>query len=406
MPLYKYRVTDKSGKVYTGSLEAVSAEAAGEKLQVMGFIPISIVHQRSFFGGQRVKISIGLRRPKLGEINLFSRQLYVLIDAGVPLTQALESIAQQMENQNFKSIIQEMVTDIRAGANFSSALEKYPLYFNNLYRSIIKAGEASGNLDTALQRLAILGEYEEEVRSRIHSATMYPVIVISALLVAFIIMVTFVLPRFAKIFSRFNIKLPLPTRILLGINHLFTHYGWWLFLLLVILIFVIKQFIKTSPGRRLFDQLKIKIPIFGSLLLKIMLSRFARITSGLLKSGIPVIQTMELVSQTMNNLILTKSIEEIKTAISAGKGMSEAMKQNKIFPPMIIQMVAIGEETGRLDDLLAKVSDYYDYQTNYTIKNLTTLLEPILLLVLGSGVLFIALAIFLPMWNLIYLFRR
>ncbi|MCM8799001.1 MAG: type II secretion system F family protein, partial [Candidatus Omnitrophica bacterium] len=147
-------------------------------------------------------------------------------------------------------------------------------------------------------------------------------------------------------------------------------------------------------------------PIFGSLLLKIMLSRFARITSGLLKSGIPVIQTMELVSQTMNNLILTKSIEEIKTAISAGKGMSEAMKQNKIFPPMIIQMVAIGEETGRLDDLLAKVSDYYDYQTNYTIKNLTTLLEPILLLVLGSGVLFIALAIFLPMWNLIYLFRR
>jgi len=406
MPPYKYRARDKQGKSYTGKLEATSPEAAGDKLQMLGFIPVAIARQNPILSNLRTALGSNFKKISPADINLFSRQLSVLLDAGVPLLQGLDSISQQIENQQFKSVINELITDIRSGTSFSGALEKFPSHFEVLYVNIIKAGEASGTLDTALERLATLGEHEEEMHSRIRSATMYPVIVICALSLAFLILVNFVLPRFAKIFSRFHTKLPLPTRILLGINYVSQHYGVLIFILILLAIVGFRQFIKTRSGRFWFDSLKLKLLVFGPLLTKIMLSRFTRITSGLLKSGIPIIQTIELVSKTVNNVILARAIEDIKLSINAGKGMSETMKQNKLFPPIVVQMVAIGEETGKLDDLLVKVSDYFDYQANYIIANLTTLLEPILLVVLGSGVLFMALAIFLPMWNLIYLFKR
>lgn len=406
MATYKYTARDRQGKIYAGKLDADSRDAAADKLQLTGFVPVNIERQNPLLSDFKAAFSNRFEKIKPADINLFSRQLAVLLEAGVPLMQSLDSISQQIENQYLKSAINAVNTDIRSGTTLSGALEKYPKIFDNLYTSIIKAGEASGNLDGALERLANLGEHEEETRSRIRSATAYPVIVICTLSFAFIILVSFVLPRFAKIFARFNTKLPLPTRILLGINYVFNHYGWLILILIGFAIFGIRQFNKTKQGRQLFDRLKLKVPIFGPLLAKIMFSRFTRITAGLIKSGVPIIQTLELVSKTVNNVILAKAIEDIKESINAGKGMSETMKQNKLFTPIVVQMVAIGEETGKLDELLVRVADFFDYQANYTIKNLTTLLEPILLLVLGSGVLFMALAIFLPMWNLIYLFKR
>ncbi len=406
MATYIYRARDKFGRILNGKLEALSEISAGDKLQIMGLTPLNVKPEKLSFKKIDLGLSLSFKRIRKSEIVLFSRQLSVLMDAGVPIINSLESLSQQIGNYYFKQIIGEIISDIRGGMSFSNALGKHPKHFDALYRSIVKAGEASGKFDEALDRLATMGEHEEEMQSRIRSATMYPIIVITALGSAFILMVTFVLPRFAKIFSRFHTKLPLPTRILLAINHIFTHYGLQLLVVAAISIILLVRFSKTRHGKAIFDRLKLKTPVFGPLILKITLSRFTRITASLIKSGIPIIQTLDLVGQTIGNTVLTKAVEDIKTEINAGEAMNEAMNKNKIFPPMVVQMVYIGEESGKLDDLLIKVSDYYDYQVNYIIKNLTTLLEPILLLVLGGAVLFMALSIFLPMWNLIYLFKR
>ncbi|MCM8784378.1 MAG: type II secretion system F family protein [Candidatus Omnitrophica bacterium] len=405
MPTFKYRARNKLGKLVEGTIQVNSQELVAEKLLEMGFtiLGISQVQEGKNF---KAFLNLQLKRVKPAELVLFSRQLYTLLDAGVPLIYSLESLAQQVEGTYLEKVIKSLTEDIRSGKSFSGALEKFPRVFNNLYRNLIKSGEASGKLDEALNRLATMGEYDEEMRTRIRSAVMYPIIVICALTGTFILMVTFVLPRFAKMFSRFKTSLPLPTRILLVINHLTSNYGIFLLGGLVILIFALIKFNQTPKGKEFFDRLKLKLPIFGPLFLKLALSRFCRTTSGLIQSGIPVIKTLELVEQVTGNVIISRSIENIKIGINTGESLQGMMRQEKIFPPMVVQMVAIGEETGKIDELLLKVSDYFDYQINYTVKNLTTLIEPILLLVLGGAVLIMSLAIFMPMWNLIYLFKK
>ena len=405
MPTFKYRARNKFGKLIEGDLQAESLDSAKEKLisTELTLLSLSPVRERktlkSFFKFQP-------KRVKLAELVLFSRQLYTLLDAGVPLISSLESLAQQVEGTYLETVIKNIISDIRSGESFSQALEKFPQVFNHLYLNLIKAGEASGKLDEALERLATMGEYEEELRARIHSAIMYPVILILALIATFILMVTFVLPRFAKMFSRFKTALPLPTRILLGINYLVSHYGIFILGGILILIFILIKFNQTPKGREIFDRLKLKIPIFGPLFLKLILSRFTRTTAELIRSGIPIIKTLELAKEITGNVIVAQAIENIKTGINSGESMQSMMHKEKIFPPMVTQMVAIGEETGKIDELLIKVSEYFDYQVNYTIKNLTTLIEPVILLILGGAVLFMSLSIFLPMWNLIYLFKK
>ncbi|MGE4357655.1 MAG: type II secretion system F family protein [Candidatus Omnitrophota bacterium] len=388
-----------------GKIEAESLAHASEKLVAMGFTLLTLSPYREK-RGLKSFLHLQSKRVKPAELVLFSRQLYTLLDAGVPLISALESLSEQVEGTYLEIVIRDLISSLRSGESFSNALEKFPQVFNNLYCNLIKAGEASGKLDEALHRLAVMGEYEEEMRARIRSALMYPVIVISALIGTFILMITFVLPRFAKIFSRFKTKLPLPTQILMGINHLVSNYGIFLLGSIIILIFLSIRLNKTPRGREFFDRLKLKIPILGPLFLKIILSRFCRTTAGLIQSGIPIIKTLELVKQISGNVLIARAIENIRTGINTGAPLHLLMKQEKFFPPMISHMVAIGEETGKLDELLLKVSDYFDYQVNYTVKNLTTLIEPFLLLALGGGVLLMALAIFLPMWNLIYLFKK
>lgn len=405
MPTFKYRARNKYGALVEGKIEADSLDSATEKLIASDLILLNIspIKKEKFLKDLPL---FQLQKVKSAELVLFSRQLYTLLDAGVPLVYSLESLSQQVEGTYLDKVIKNIISNIRSGASFSQALEKFPRVFNQLYINIIKAGEASGKLDEALNRLATMGEYEEEMRSRIRSALMYPIIVVFSLIATFTIMVVFVLPRFAKMFSRFKTTLPLPTRILLGINYLVSHYGLLILGIIIVSIFLIIRLNKTPKGREFFDRLKLKIPIFGPLFMKISLSRFCRTTSGLIQSGIPIIKTLELVEQVTGNVIISQAIEKIKSGINTGESMHTMMRQEKLFPPMVVQMVAIGEETGKIDELLLKVSDYFDYQVNYTIKNLTTLLEPILLLVLGIAVLFMAMAIFMPMWNLIYLFKK
>jgi type II secretory pathway component PulF len=241
---------------------------------------------------------------------------------------------------------------------------------------------------------------------RIKSATRYTIIVITALSLGFTLLTTLVIPRFAKIFSQFKVQLPLPTRFLIGVHFVFTRY-WWLIISLAIgLVFALSQINRTEKGRLFLDNLKIKVPLFGPLILKLILSRFTRITAILLSSGVPILQILGLASEGAGNVVVARVIDNTRVSVNQGRGMLAPMKESKMFPPVVIQMVSVGEETGKMSELLSHVADYYDEQIDYTINNMVSLIEPILIFVLGCGILVMALGIFLPMWNLMSLFKK
>lgn len=404
MELFQYKARDKFNKPISGVLSAGSADLVAVKLKGMGYIPISIlpkeeeaVHFNKAFGQAKVAFP---------EVNAFTRQLYTLQKAGIPILSAMKALKEQAKSPFFKKVIGQIDRDIEAGISLSAALEKYPQIFNKLYVNMIKMGETSGRLEESLERLAVLGEHEERIRLRIKSATRYPVIVITALGIGFIVLTTFVVPRFSRIFSQFKVTLPLPTRILIGTHYVVTRF-WWLILLLGFGAgFIFSRLIRTEKGRLGWDTLKLKIPVFGQLILKLILSRFTRIIAILLSSGVPILQILGLASESAGNVVVSHVIDNIKTSVNQGKGMVAPIKESGIFPPVVVQMVSVGEETGRMSELLEHVANYYDEQVDYTINNMVSLIEPILIFVLGCGVLVMALGIFLPMWNLMSLFKK
>jgi len=404
MPNYQYKGRDKFSKPVGGMMAAEDENGVAVKLNQLGFTPISITEIKE--SGQVVKFSSSSIRVKFADLNMFTRQLATLQKAGLPILLSLAALRQQTQNKIFKEVIAQVIRDIEAGLSLSMALEKFPLIFNSLYLNLIASGEASGRLDAVLERLANLSQHDETIRLRIKSATRYPIIVVVAMFIGFIVLTTLVIPRYAKIYEQYTTALPLPTQILLGINYAVTKLWWFLIIVGAAAHFLFKKYINTKLGRMVWDNLKLKVPIFGPLLLKLSISRFTRITGTLMRSGIPILKILDISSGSTGNLVVSKAIINIRDNVAEGKGISEPMKISGLFPPIVTQMVAVGEETGKLDELLIHVSDYYDEQVDYTISNLTSLIEPILIFVLGLGVLFMALGIFLPMWNLMSIFKK
>lgn len=403
MAIFSYKARDKFGKLAVGTIEADNTEIAGSKIKQMGYIPVFVSAKGD--EGSLSKLLARFQKAKLSDINIFTRQLLTLQRAGLPLLSSLSSIKDQSTSKILKFTFAEVIKDIEAGSHFSDALAKHPKVFNQLYVSMVKAGEAGGMLDDVLERLAILGEHEEQTIANIKTATRYPIMVITALAVAFLVLTTFVIPRFAKVFDQFGAELPFPTRVLIGINYIISNF-WWLILILAAgLIFGFIKFINTPGGRLWWDNLKLRVPVFGPLFTNITMSRFARITGTLTRSGVPILQILDLVSKGLGNVVISRTIETVRQSVNEGKGMSEPMRISGMFPPIVVQMVSAGESTGKVDELLLHVSNYYDSQVEYMIKNLTTLIEPILIFILGCGVLFMALGIFLPMWNMMSLFK-
>ncbi len=402
---YQYKARDKAGKLMQGALAADSESAVAIKLGEMGYFPVVIKEA----GGELLqlkKIFKKFRRIKFADLNMFTRQLYTLQKAGLPLLASLRALTVQSQKPIFKSAIEQITHDIEGGSNLSSALARHPLIFNALYVNMIKSGEISGQIVEVLQRLAILGEHEEKIRMRILAAMRYPLMVVASLIIGFLILITLVVPRFADLYSRSTTALPLPTRILIGINFVVTKFWWLMIIAGGIVVWGLRKFINTKKGLLWKDSLILKLPIFGPLMLKLIMSRFCRITSTMMRSGVPILQILELVSQTTDNVVVAKTIDNIKISVNEGKGMLDPMKASGLFPVIVTQMVAVGEETGKIDELLLHVSDYYDEEIDYTIQNLISLIEPMLIFVLGFAVLFMALGIFLPMWNMIYLYKK
>jgi len=404
MPNYRYKGRDKFSKPVNGVMAGENENAVALKLTQLGFIPISITESQE--SGPVAKFFSPAIRIKFSDLNMFTRQLAVLQKAGLPILLSLGALREQSQNKIFRAVIARISRDLESGTSLSGALERYPRVFNPLYINMIASGEASGELAQVLERLAVLNEHDETIRLRIKSALRYPMIVVAALITGFIILTTLVVPRYAKLYAQHTTVLPLPTQVLLGINYAVTKLWWLLIMAGSAAYFLFKRYIRTKTGRITWDSFKLKAPVFGPLLLKLSISRWTRVTGTLLRSGIPILKILEISADSTGNQVLSQAIINIKNNVTEGKGMSEPMKVSGLFPPIVTQMVAVGEETGKLDDLLIHVSNYYAEQAGYTIDNLTALIEPILIFILGLGVLFMALGIFLPMWNLMSIFKK
>lgn len=403
MPSYRYKARDKYGALFTGTIETAGRDDVAVQLDNLGYIPVSIKEVREGIFSPEFFEKFQIVHPQ--DMIVFSRQLATLISAGLPFITSFDALIEQTENKRLKKIISQVRKDVEGGSSFSDALARHPNVFSNLYVNMIRAGETGGVLDEILERLASLAEHEAETRARIKAATRYPKIVIFSLVVAFIILVTFVIPRFAALYANFKVKLPLPTRILIGINYAVTGYWHIIITSVIVVVILVRKYIKTETGRVRWDSLKLRLPVFGPIFLKTALSRFARVFGTLTRSGLPILQTLEIVSNTVGNVVISRTVDNIRDSVRQGREIIQPMKVSKIFPPVVIQMVAIGEESGRMEEMLMKVSDYYDIEVEYAIRNLSTSLEPILLAVIGAAVLFLALAIFLPWWNLINVFK-
>ena len=397
MPIYRYKVRDRQGKAIIGTLEGVNQQAASQSLYRQGYILISLTEARdsSHFLGNFFKPKV-----RLEDRNTFTRQLYTLQRAGLPLVSSLSSLREQVSSVYFKKVLTQVIREIEAGATLSQAISRYPDVFDALYVNMVRSGEFSGKLDEILIHLAEMGEFDAQTRDKVKAATRYPLITVVTIVIAFMMIITFVIPKFSLLYSRFGSELPLATRILMWINNTIRHDWPKVIVALTALIFAFRTVINTPSGRFQWDLFKIKVPVFGKLFFYLTMSRFAKILSELLASGLPIIQSLQLVSDTIGNAVVKKAVLSIQQSVNEGKGMSEPMKRSGYFSPLVVQMVAIGEQSGKTDELLNHAADYYTDQANYITKNLTTLIEPMLLFVIGGMVLVLALGVFMPMWNL------
>ena len=405
MPNYRYKVRDKYGKLSSGVIRGSDKGSVAKHLNAMGYVPISIDETADTDSGI-MKLPQFFKRVTPQELNLFTRQLVTMQRSGVPLLTSLNILEKQTTNKYFKDIIKEISASIEGGMSLSDALAKHPAVFGELYTSMVRAGEASGLLDEILMRLTEFGEKEIEYRNKIKSATRYPMITLGALVCAFLVVVNFVIPKFAGIFAQFKTNLPLPTKILLGLNYSMKHYFILMILGIVVFVYLVTKYINTKDGRLRWDTFKLDMPIFGKLTMMFVMERFARTMSILIRSGLPILQALDMAARAVGNALVARTISAIASNVREGKSIAEPMGISGLFPPIVVQMVAIGEDTGKLDELLMKVSEYYEQQSDYMLKNLTTLIEPLFILILGAMVLTMALAVFLPVWSLMSVFKH
>ena len=387
-----------------GELSAYSQEDAIRKLKAKELVPVSFEEQRILFDIPTLLKEIKLIRTR--DLSIFFRQLAAVFAAGLPFIEALNSVQEQVSNHNLKVIAEKIKTDVEGGLSFSQAMAKYPGTFPSLIVSMVEAGERGGVLGDVLHRISSYLEKESQTQNKIQAALRYPVIVLSVLGFAFIFAVTFIIPRFEHIFSGFHTALPLPTRILLGINFAVVNYWWLLILGLIALGYAFRSYISRPEGMYQWDLVKLKMPILGVIITKLSLSRFFRMLSAMIQSGIPLTTALEVTAKTTDNAVISTMIQRVRAQVIAGSALSLAMKEHSLFPSMAVQMVAIGEKSGTLDKMLVKSADYFDEESDYIITNLMTYLEPLLIFVLAMLVLLLALGIFLPMWNMLQLYSQ
>ncbi|MFA5196743.1 MAG: type II secretion system F family protein [Bacteroidales bacterium] len=406
MPNYIYQAINEHGDTVSGSLEVESVEIANSILIARNLIPSKIKEQSKSGDENWLQSILRSDSVKMVDLIIFTKQLRSMLVAGVPMLRLLDILANQTESHGLKKAIVTVIQDIKQGLSLSEALEKYPKIFSKLYCDMIKAGEISGNVPVVLDRLIYIVEHEEKVKSDIKSAIRYPMIIVIALSVAFVVLLTVVIPQFASVFSSAGLVLPWPTKFAMLLYKFLSSYWYLILTAIAIIVFGMISYLKTSNGKFVKDSLLLELPIIGPLFKKAALSRFASIFAILQTSGVPIMQSLTILSATMGNEALARSFEHIRERIKEGAGISAPLKSAKYFTPMVIDMIAIGEESGNIDEMLREVAKHYDDEVEYAIKGLSDAIGPILIVGLAAIVGFFALAIFLPMWDLTKLAKR
>lgn len=397
MPVYVFRGRQlRTNENINGERFSNSPQALAAVLRREQIAPVSI-HEKKSAG---FNISFG-RRVSQSEIAIFTRQFSVMLDAGLPLVQCLDGIGQQQQNEAFKSVLEQVRNDVEAGTTLSEAMSRHPKVFDALYTNMIAAGESGGILDTILQRLAIFIDKIVKLKRAVRSAMIYPSVILTIAVGVVAIILWKVIPVFRTLFEGFNVELPLLTRVVIGASNFLQSYFLLLIAFGAIGAFGLRSYYKTEKGRFSVDAFLLRVPILGDILRKIGVARFTRTLATLLSSGVPILEGLDITAKTSGNAILENVVRQLRRSIEEGKTISEPMRLSKFFPAMVTQMVSVGETTGELDTMLTKVADYYEEEVDVVVANLLTILEPVMLVVLGVIVGGIVIAMYMPLFKLI-----
>jgi type IV pilus assembly protein PilC len=396
MPIFKWEGKAAKGAIKKGEMEAPNEAAIRIHLRQQNIIPTKITSK-----GAEIKISLPFKKKvKERSIAIFTRQLATMIDAGLPLVQSLEILSSQQENKVFKNIIREIREDVESGSTFAGALRKHPVTFNELYTNLVVAGEEGGILDSILTRLANYIEKAAALKKKVKSALVYPSVIITVAIGVVIILMVFVIPVFETMFKSAGQTLPLPTLIVLTISKLIKKYIIIIIPAFIFLFFLFRKYHQTENGRAVIDRLLLKLPVLGPLLKKIAVARFTRTLGTLISSGVPILDGLNIVSRASGNRTVETAILNARASIREGETIAEPLNRSGIFPPMVIQMISVGESTGALDSMLSKIADFYDDEVDIAVANLTSLLEPFLMIFLGIVIGGIVISMYLPIFNM------
>jgi type IV pilus assembly protein PilC len=396
MPAFVWKGKTRDGKVVSGERNAENKEAVMALLR-RDQILVSSVKEK----GKEIAL------PKLGgsvparDLAIFVRQFSVMIDAGLPLVQCLEILGSQQENKNFAKILQQTRMDVEGGSNLADAMRKHPKAFDDLFTNMIAAGEAGGILDTILKRLATYIEKAVKLKAQVKGAMVYPAAVICIAGIVIAVILWKVIPTFASMFAGLGAELPLPTRIVIGLSNWFVRLLPFLIVAIVLLVVLFRRYYATYGGRRVVDRFVLKLPILGVIMQKIAVARFCRTLSTLISSGVPILDGLEITARTAGNAIVEDAIMLVRKGVESGLTVAQPLKESGVFPPMVVQMIGVGEQTGALDAMLSKIADFYEEEVDQAVANLLTLMEPVMILFLGVTVGGIVISMYLPLFDLI-----
>jgi type IV pilus assembly protein PilC len=395
MPRYKWEGKTLRGEKRKGEMEAPDEAGVRTHLRQQNVIPTKVVAK-----GKEVSFSFGRQKIKKKDVAVFTRQLATMIDAGLPLVQSLDILATQQENKAFKEVIKGIKDDVEGGSTFAGSLRKHPKAFDELYVNLVVAGEEGGILDNVLNRLAVYIEKAEALKKKVKSALVYPSTIVGVAVVVVAVLMIFVIPVFEKMFTSVGHTLPLPTLIVIGMSNILKKYIFLLVVALIVLIFMLKRYYATEKGKMAIDSFILKFPVFGILFRKVAVARFSRTLSTLITSGVPILDGLLITSKTAGSKPIEYAIMKARASISEGETIAEPLARSEVFPPMVTQMIAVGESTGALDSMLSKIADFYEEEVDVAIATLTSLLEPFLMVFLGVTVGGIVIAMYMPIFKI------
>lgn len=401
MPVFEVRGFDSKGRVIKDVFDADSEKALKLQLKREGIFVEQIIERgvKTARGGE-LDFSKYFERISIADISIMTRQLSTLIKAGVPLVDSITALLDQTTNIKLKQVLSDIKNKLNEGSNLADALSQHPNVFSNLYVNMVRAGETSGTLEIVLERIADYTENQARLKAKIIGALTYPFIMLLVAVGIISFLFVAVVPKITRIFEEMRASLPIPTKILIAVSSFVRDYWWLIFLLTGLIIYLLIRYIKTPSGRLKFDSLMLKAPIIGEITRMLAMARFSRTLSTLLKSGVPILQSLDIVKNILNNQVLVSALEEARNSIREGESIAIPLKKSGQFPPLVIHMIAVGEKSGQLEDMLNNVADTYDYQVDSRLNALTSLLEPIMILSMGAVIFFMVISILLPILQL------